>query len=157
MQVTLDRVLEDNTLAELVTTGKLSGEAGSWLDHDSFCPLLPAWHCCRVWGGEAGQRIARRTHAPVLQGRVQGGGCVGLCVLPSARTPTRTCTLRLLCAELALLTLYLAYEKKRGKVGAGLLMRRACAPLHCKRLTGLQAEKPCWPTNCACEQLLTAS
>lgn len=61
------------------------------------------------------------------------------------------------CAELALLTLYLAYEKKRGKVGAGLLTGRVCAPVHCMRLTDLQAEKPCWSTNCAREQLLTAS
>lgn len=42
MQVTLDRVLEDNTLAELVTTGKLSGEASSWQPRDSCCSSHPA-------------------------------------------------------------------------------------------------------------------
>ncbi len=85
-QVTLDRVLEDNTLAELVTTGKLSGEAHSGM-HSRLPQCFPGCRAC----------LQFMPPKPLAQ----------LCLV--LRRPWG--------AELALLTLYLAYEKKRGKVG----------------------------------------
>lgn len=91
--VTLDRVLEDNTLAELLTTGKLSGEH----------PASPK----KAWCQAVAQHPPLPVLVPLLAGRTGAGHNATLLFLSVLRP----------CAELACLTLYLAYEKKRGTEG----------------------------------------
>lgn len=131
--VTLDQVFQDNTLAELVTTGKLSGGccACRWVLR------LPAPHlkapvrqhtCLRR---QPRARLAWRLALPGLLQCAGGRCCAGCCheVLQRGRAafraPRRTPCMCGIPTELACLTLYLAYEKKRGKERCGPAAQQA--------------------------------
>lgn len=131
--VTLDQVFQDNTLAELVTTGKLSGGccACRWVLR---LPMGAAPACAAFEGPsppaymleEAATRTpcvapctarsAPMCWGPLLCGVLSRGAAAGqggtpcMCGIPT---------------ELACLTLYLAYEKKRGKERCGPAARQA--------------------------------
>jgi histone-lysine N-methyltransferase SETD3 len=135
--VTLDRVLEDNTLAELLTTGKLSGEhPASPKKPGPSCHAAPTSACSRAAACGAHWCWPQR-HLVVL----------------SVLRPY---------AELACLTLYLAYEKKRGTEGCWYRFIKELDRMQGRgsqvrgghqHATSAQALQPAWLHCCPLEAL----